>query len=57
MRYIENCKGEMIDERVICKTHKGEKRKFDLWYSNRTSEDSIAAQPIIMKFLSPLQIQ
>ena len=29
MRYIGNYKGEMIDERAICKTHESEKRKFD----------------------------
>jgi len=48
MRYIENCKGEMIDERVICKIHKNEKRKFDLWYMSRTPEDKITAQHIKM---------
>jgi hypothetical protein len=38
----------MIDERVICKTDKGEKGKYDLWYLNRTSEDRITAQHIRM---------
>jgi len=38
----------MIDERVICITHKDEKRKFDLWYLNRNSEDRITAQHIRM---------